>query len=180
LTDQALVAAAIICLAWLIGMAKPMSWALLEAAVTIPTTAPLASRSGPPLLPGLIGASVWTKPVRSSVKFEVLSPTVMLSVQSGDDARGHRVRERAERAADGNRQLADLDGARVAERHRHETGGVDFDQRQIVNRINLDNRARQLAPVIERHSQRGRAGDHVVVGQDEPVRSDDEARAGAR
>ena len=60
-----LAAAAIIVLAWLIGMAKPMSWALLELAVMIPTTEPLASRSGPPLLPGFTAASVWIRPVRS-------------------------------------------------------------------------------------------------------------------
>ncbi len=48
----------------LIGTAKPTpllppSW--LAIAVSIPMTAPLWSASGPPLLPGLIGASVWIR-----------------------------------------------------------------------------------------------------------------------
>ena len=42
-----------------IGIAKPRPSALDETAVLIPMTAPEASRSGPPLLPGLMAASVW-------------------------------------------------------------------------------------------------------------------------
>ena len=49
----------------LIGMAKPMPWAEEEPALMIPITAPELSTSGPPLLPGLIAASVWMSPVRS-------------------------------------------------------------------------------------------------------------------
>ena len=43
----------------------------------MPITAPVASRSGPPLLPGLMAASVWIRPVRSSVVREPDSPTVI-------------------------------------------------------------------------------------------------------
>jgi hypothetical protein len=45
-------------LAALIGMANPMPWALPAMAVSTPTTAPVSSSSGPPLLPGLMAASV--------------------------------------------------------------------------------------------------------------------------
>ena len=45
----------------LIGMAKPRPWASVETAVLMPMTRPLASSSGPPLLPGLIAASVWSR-----------------------------------------------------------------------------------------------------------------------
>jgi hypothetical protein len=48
----------------LIGTAKPMPWAEADPALMIPMTAPELSTSGPPLLPGLIAASVWTRPVR--------------------------------------------------------------------------------------------------------------------
>ena len=49
---------------WLIGIAKPMptdppDW--LKIALLMPTTCPRALMSGPPLLPGLIEASVWMK-----------------------------------------------------------------------------------------------------------------------
>ena len=48
------------------GMAKPTPSLPPEAeamAVLIPMTLALASASGPPELPGLIGASVWMRPV---------------------------------------------------------------------------------------------------------------------
>ena len=48
----------------LIGIAKPTPWALVAIAVLIPMTAPVPSSSGPPLLPGLIAASVWIRPLR--------------------------------------------------------------------------------------------------------------------
>src|SRR5436309_3074263 len=46
-------------LAALIGTAKPMDCASSEISVLMPTTTPQRSTSGPPELPGLIGASVW-------------------------------------------------------------------------------------------------------------------------
>ena len=51
-------------IATLIGMAKPIPWADPATAVSIPMTAPLVSTSGPPLLPGLIAASVWIRSLR--------------------------------------------------------------------------------------------------------------------
>ena len=47
----------------LIGIAKPRPSALDAVAVFTPTTSPAAFRSGPPLLPGLIAASVWIRPL---------------------------------------------------------------------------------------------------------------------
>ena len=47
--------------AMLIGIAKPMPFALAAIAVLIPMTLPPASSSGPPLLPGLIAVSVWSR-----------------------------------------------------------------------------------------------------------------------
>src|ERR1035437_2713361 len=51
-------------LAMVIGMAKPIPWAVDAWAVVTPMTCPDASTSGPPLLPGLIAASVWIRPGR--------------------------------------------------------------------------------------------------------------------
>jgi hypothetical protein len=45
-------------LAILIGIAKPIPCPLATMAVLIPTTSPFMFISGPPLLPGLIDASV--------------------------------------------------------------------------------------------------------------------------
>ena len=47
--------------AMLTGIEKPMPLASWAMAVLIPITAPAAFRSGPPLLPGLIAASVWIR-----------------------------------------------------------------------------------------------------------------------
>ena len=44
-----------------IGIAKPMPVESRSTAVLMPMTAPAASSSGPPLLPGLIAASVWIR-----------------------------------------------------------------------------------------------------------------------
>ncbi len=52
---------AMIPVARLTGMAKPMPWPLATMAVLIPTTSPLRFTSGPPLFPGLMDASVWIK-----------------------------------------------------------------------------------------------------------------------
>ena len=48
-----------ICWTMAIGMAKPMPCPCALIAVLMPMTRPLVSSSGPPLLPGLIDASVW-------------------------------------------------------------------------------------------------------------------------
>ena len=46
-------------MAALIGTAKPIDWASSEISVLRPITWPQRSTSGPPELPGLMGASVW-------------------------------------------------------------------------------------------------------------------------
>ena len=58
----------------LIGIAKPMPWLELATAVLMPMTAPVGSRSGPPLLPGLIAVSVWMRFVRLSLWVSMLRP----------------------------------------------------------------------------------------------------------
>ena len=59
-----------------IGIAKPMPCAVEAVAELMPMTWPRPSRSGPPLLPSLMAASVWRSPVRVRVWRVAWSPTV--------------------------------------------------------------------------------------------------------
>ena len=76
----------------------------------IPMTRPVASSSGPPELPGLIAASV-CRTLSIAKPFGRLD----LALQRRDDAGGERAFQ-AERVADRDRRVADLDGLGVAER----------------------------------------------------------------
>ena len=49
------------------GIANPMPWALGTIAVLMPMTDPPLSTSAPPLLPGLMAASVW-------IRFSIINP----------------------------------------------------------------------------------------------------------
>ncbi len=60
--------------AMLIGIAKPMPFAFSAIAVLIPMTLPPTSRRGPPLFPGLIAASVWSRLLTRSVPVSMLRP----------------------------------------------------------------------------------------------------------
>ena len=60
--------------AMLIGMAKPMPLAFAAIAVLIPMTLPPASSSGPPLLPGLIAVSVWSRLLIRPLSTSMLRP----------------------------------------------------------------------------------------------------------
>src|SRR4051794_8101922 len=100
------------------------------------------------------------------------------AVQRAHDARGDGVLE-AERAADRDRAVADLDAVRVGERQRVQLGlgRVDLDDGDVGRRVGADDlRARGLA-VGEGDGDRGRAVDDVLVGGDVAVRVDHEARA---
>ena len=58
-------------------MAKPMLLAAVSPAVLIPITRPAASASGPPELPGLMGASVWITSGRFSPVWLRPAPTLV-------------------------------------------------------------------------------------------------------
>ena len=87
------------------------------------------------------------------------------------------VGESAERAAYGNRELANLDGARVAESRRLEAGGADLDHREIVGYVGDDHLGHELARVIESDGQRGCARHNVIVCEDVAIRRHDDAGA---
>ena len=99
------------------GTAKPMPTLPREAPpVAIceltPITRPSSSSSGPPELPGLIGASVWmTESIEKPLGAWISRPS------AGDDALGGGAVE-AERVADRDREVADAHAARVGEAER--------------------------------------------------------------
>ena len=141
----------------------------------MPMTLPLGSSSGPPLLPGLIAVSVWMRLVRRAV-LDVDAPA-----DGRDDPARDRVGELAERAADGDRLLADLDRRRVADRGGRQAGLVDLDDGEVGEGVDAVDRGVEGAAVLEVDGQLRRvAGDDVVVGEDEAVRVEDDARAGRR
>ena len=93
-----------------------------------PTTAPLASSSGPPELPGLIAASVWMTPV-------IVDAVGSLDVTADrrDDAARECLRE-AERAADRVDRVADLDAGSSASRSgvSSPAAGVDLQHGEVL------------------------------------------------
>ena len=158
-----------------IGMAKPMFWACPATAVLIPMTLPLGSSSGPPLLPGLIAVSVWMRLLSwLPLSTGMLRPTAEMIPLVTESVNV------AERAADRDRGLADLDGRRVADRGGRQAGRLDLDDRQVGQRVDAVDGCVELAPVVEVDGEARRiALDHVVVGEDEAVRVEDHAGAGS-
>lgn len=101
----------------------------------IPITLPAASSSGPPELPGLIGASVW-------ITLSMLKPSggLDLTLERGDDPAGQRAVE-PERVADREGGIPDLDGSGIPELGRadgrHATH-VDSQHCEVVAGIRTD------------------------------------------
>ena len=157
-----------------IGMAKPMPLLFEAIAVLMPMTFPPASRSGPPELPGLIAASVWMRLVSESL----LSVVIDATLGRHDPARD-RVRIGAQRAADGDDQLADLERVGLADGRRRQAGRVDLDDGQVGQRVDAVDGAGQDPPVLELDVELLAALDDVVVGQDPAVAVEDDARADA-
>ena len=151
-------------------MANPMPLLPEAMAVLMPTTFPAASSSGPPELPGLMAASVWMRFVSDWL------PSVRIGAALGrDDAAGHGIRIRAERAADGDDQLADLERIGLADRRGREAGRVDLDDREVGQRVDAVDRARQHAAVLQLDVELLATLDDVVVGEDPAVRVEDDA-----
>ena len=154
------------------GIAKPtpsLPPDIEAIAVLMPITSASASASGPPELPGLIGASVWISPVSGADR------RLELTVETGDDAGGHR-RLVAERAAEGDGRLADLDGAGLGDRRGDQVlGTVDGHDGEIALGQPADNAAGELDVVGGAHGHLVADGDHVVGGEDQAGRVVDDA-----
>ena len=103
-----------------------------------------------------------------------------LPLQRGDDA-GRQRAVQAERVADRDRRVADLDVLGRAQRQRLEVQalGVDLQQREVGRRVRADDLGldRLLVGELDRDRVLGRAVDDVVVGEDVAGGVDDEARS---
>ena len=129
--------------------------------------------SGPPELPGLIGASVCRTPSISKLlgAWMVRWTAEMTPVVS--------VRSEPEGIADGDDRIADLDGPRGAERQRREleAGRVDLQQREVGGLVLAEDLGVDALLVGELDRDLRGAVDHVGVGEDGAGLVDDEARA---
>ncbi len=97
--------------------------------------------------------------------------------QRRHDALGHRLSD-AERVADGDDEVADLERVRIAHLERRETvAALEAQHREVGARIAQHDLGLELAPVGERHPHLGRVLDDVKVGDDEARRIDEHARA---
>src|SRR5207245_8151633 len=64
------------------------------------------------------------------------------AAEAGDDAGGNAVRVLAEGVADGDRELADLQVARITEGCGRQSRGLDLDDREVRERVDAIDRAR--------------------------------------
>jgi len=112
------------------------------------------STSAPPELPGLMAASG----------------------EGRDDAAGHRLAD-AERVADSERQVADLDLIGIGEGNGRQRAGIadDAQHRQIGALVLEHDVGGELALVGERHLDLIGLGDDVEIGHDQTIGADDDA-----
>ena len=97
--------------------------------VLMPTSRPRRSTSGPPLLPGLIEASVCTQTMGDSGSSWRATAPMMPSVTEF---------VQPERAAEREHELTRLQVVRVGERHRRQLVAVDLDDGEIRLEIDAD------------------------------------------
>jgi hypothetical protein len=75
----------------------------------------------------------------------------------------------AERVADGDHEIADLEPRRVAERHLREPLGRHFEHRDVRRHVAADHRGGEIAPVLQRDGDFGCVINHMRVCNDVPV-----------
>ena len=121
-----------------IGMAKPMPLLSAAIAVLMPTTLPSASSSGPPELPGLIAASVWMRLLRcwspSVVIERPLAETMPLVTEFEYVPSGLPM---------ATTSWPTLSASESPRRGRGRSGRVDLDDREVGQRVDAVDRARE-------------------------------------
>jgi hypothetical protein len=143
-------------------------------AVLTPMTSPEDETSGPPELPGLSAASVW---ITSSIMRPVLA---RIERPSAEMTPAVTVDSKFERVADGDDQLAADQALGVAEpRDRQIARRVGADECEVGVRVFVDQLRVGRPPLRIGEADFLEAVDDVAVGEDQPVRRDDEARADA-
>ena len=94
-----------------------------------------------------------------------------------DDAARHGSVEDAERIADGEHLLADLEAGAVAQGHGLKVGRLDLNDGEVVRLVSSDDGGRVVLLVLEDDLEFTRAVDDVVVGEDVAFLVNDEAGA---
>ena len=105
-----------------------------------------------------------------------------VAAEGGDDSAADAVRiGKAERAADGDRELADLERGRIAERrHGQVRYAVDLDDGQVGQSVEAVCGAGQPAIVVEPDRDRLGARDDVSVGENPATRVVDDPGSDGR
>ena len=148
----------------------PLSVAI---AVLIPITSPRMSSSGPPLLPGLIAASVCMKSLQLMIRADV-------AAFGADDAGGDG-RFETERRADRNRPIAHFDGLGIADLRGHQVFLIvlQLEDGEIGFRVGADQLGGVLGGVVvEFHLDPAGVLHHMKVGEDIAVAIDNHSGAG--
>ena len=149
------------------GIAKPRPWAMAMIAVLMPTTKPRESTSGPPELPGLIGAACW-------ITFSISRPSRPRIVRpERAHHAGRHGRLQAERTAHRDHELADAQRRGVAELRdrqaaRREPNHGEIGRRIVADELDAEPVAvgrlgRELPAVVHDVA----IGDRVAVGRDQ-------------
>ena len=157
-----------------VGTAKPRPCAKGRMAVVMPTTRPRLSTSGPPELPGLIGVSVWIRPVSGGWPRRGRQR----AVDGADDAGGDGPAQ-AVGVADRDDQLADAHRRRDQLGDRQRRGGGDAQDGDVDRGVAKLDQRRAAASVAQANDDRGRALHDVGVGDDAAGGVEDDAGAGA-
>ena len=157
----------------LLATAKQMPCAPRIIAVLMPMTAPADDTSAPPELPGLSAASVWItssigRPLRDASERPSAETTPAVTVESKPSG-----------LPIATAIWPRLSVAAVAEHGRRQAGAMRLEQRQVGVGIGAEQLGAHPAAVGEGDFERGRAVDHVMVGDDQPVRRDGDAGAHA-
>ena len=164
-----------------IGTAKPIptlpsDWPPDSICELIPITRPSASSSGPPELPGLIGASVW-------IALEIVNPFGALIWRwTAETIPAVAVRSRPNGlpiATTGSPTLTPGRGAEL-ERLQLVGAGVDLEHGDVGGRVRAEDLGVEGLAVLAADADGDvvGAGDDVGVGEDVAVVVDDEAGAG--
>ena len=134
----------------------------------MPTTAPVASNSGPPELPGLTAASVWMNGTTASPGSERPLALTMPCVAVCSKPNG------APMASTGSPTCSCFGSPRRTD---GQVLGVDAQHGDVGRRVGAEHLGRVLAAVAELDGDVLGLAHDVRVGQDQAVAADDEARA---
>ena len=155
------------------GIAKQMPCAPAMIAVLTPMTSPRVETSGPPELPGLSAASVWTTPSMSRPLCErMVRPSALTTPEV-------TVAWKPERIADRDDELARAQRRRVAEGGEARRCVVDLHDGEIGVGIVADEIRGMLLPSLNVARMDGGAAHDVAVRERESVRREKETGAGA-